>query len=257
MKRTPSRKILFHAPGLILYLMLNTSGVHAHGGPPLLTDDTGTPGDGKWEINVALTVEITREERLFENPHLDINYGWGDRIQLNLEAPCLVIRSNGERTINGPENPALGLKWRFFDQEEHGFDVSVSPRFEFNNPTASEEQGLVEKRSELVLPVAVEKKLGPILVNLELGYTFSLNGEYGQLFGLALGHELSERVELLGEVYGVATEVFDDTEWIFNLGTRLKIHQRFNLLAAGGRSLGGSSDSATDLLAYLGVQINL
>jgi hypothetical protein len=27
--------------------------VHAQGGPPMITDDPGTPGNGQWEINVA------------------------------------------------------------------------------------------------------------------------------------------------------------------------------------------------------------
>ena len=33
--------------------------VLAQGGPPLITDDPGTPGDGHWEINIAEQSETT------------------------------------------------------------------------------------------------------------------------------------------------------------------------------------------------------
>jgi len=37
-----------------LWLSAAVSGVsHAEGGPPMITDDPGTPGDGNWEINIA------------------------------------------------------------------------------------------------------------------------------------------------------------------------------------------------------------
>lgn len=48
--------------------LLRTPTVFAQGGPPLITDDPGTPGNGKWEINVAFTVEKRRMERLYESP---------------------------------------------------------------------------------------------------------------------------------------------------------------------------------------------
>ena len=54
--------------------------VHA-AGPPLITDDPGTPGDGRWEINLPITLEQTRSQRLFEAPLFDINYGLGERTQ--------------------------------------------------------------------------------------------------------------------------------------------------------------------------------
>ena len=38
----------------------------AQGGPPFLTDDPGTPGDGRWEINLAFTSEIRPSEELYD-----------------------------------------------------------------------------------------------------------------------------------------------------------------------------------------------
>ncbi len=33
------------------------SNVLGQGGPPMITDDPGTPGNGKWENNVAIAFE--------------------------------------------------------------------------------------------------------------------------------------------------------------------------------------------------------
>ena len=70
--------------------------VFAQGGPPLLTDDPGTPGNRNWEINIASTQFFSPRENEIETPLLDINYGLGDRIQLKYEVPVLVDRDEGE-----------------------------------------------------------------------------------------------------------------------------------------------------------------
>src|SRR5207249_1143679 len=116
--------------------------IHAQGGPPLITDDPGTPGNGHWEINLALTTEQTRRERLFALPLADINYGLGQRIQLKCEIPWL-LKQEGP-TLSGLGSPRLGIKWRFVDEEPHGFSMSCYPQFTFNLVSDSARRGLVE-----------------------------------------------------------------------------------------------------------------
>jgi hypothetical protein len=50
---------------------------HAQGGPPMITDDPGTPGDGHWEINIAATGRHASSFTEAELPLIDINYGLG------------------------------------------------------------------------------------------------------------------------------------------------------------------------------------
>jgi len=62
---------------MITFIILLSAGP-ALAGPPLLTDDTGTPGDKKWEINIALTLdkhhtEATYEDRWYILPGKPIN----------------------------------------------------------------------------------------------------------------------------------------------------------------------------------------
>src|SRR5437879_8145699 len=93
----------------------------AQGGPPLITDDPETPGNGHWEINVAWTLSQKRNARLFAIPLLDVNYGVGEHIQLKAEVPWLVLRERGAKTQSGIGSANFGVKWRFLDNDRHGF----------------------------------------------------------------------------------------------------------------------------------------
>ena len=57
----------------------------------MITDDPGTPGDGKWEINLAVAFEHRSDETSLDLPVIDLNYGVGEYIQLTLQtAPVLL-----------------------------------------------------------------------------------------------------------------------------------------------------------------------
>jgi hypothetical protein len=59
------------------------------GGPPMITDDPGTPDKGVWELNFSFNTDINEFEKEFEAPLLDINFGLNERTQLKLEFPWL------------------------------------------------------------------------------------------------------------------------------------------------------------------------
>jgi len=78
--------------------VLYASGVsmsYAQGGPPMLTDDPCTPGAGQWEINTAFLEDRTATARMRSFPHIDINYGLGDHIQLKYETGYLFTDGRG------------------------------------------------------------------------------------------------------------------------------------------------------------------
>src|ERR1051325_3316526 len=99
--------------------------VLAQGGPPLLTDDPGTPGDGRSELNIAFTVEKFRHQTLYEAPLLDFNYGVGERIQLKAELPWLFDHDTPGSDESGLGNVLLGFKYRFLDHDKSEVDVAV------------------------------------------------------------------------------------------------------------------------------------
>src|ERR1700682_4712479 len=73
--------------------------VLAQGGPPMITDDPGTPGNGKFEINVAVVFNRLPQEISWDVPALDINYGVGDHIQLTLQTAPVILKRSGQGAI--------------------------------------------------------------------------------------------------------------------------------------------------------------
>src|SRR4029077_7489805 len=133
------------------------------GGPPLLTDDPGTPGNGNWEINMAYFQVFTREDRDIEAPLLDINYGWGDRIQLKCQTPYIWNKDGETRYRGALGNTLLGVKWRFYQQSRKGgWNISTYPQVDINNPDNSYARGLVELGPRLLLPIEITKTFGPL-----------------------------------------------------------------------------------------------
>jgi hypothetical protein len=235
-----------------------SAAVLAQGGPPFVTDDPGTPGDRRWEINVAFVAEKRGGEQRLATPLVDANYGWGDRIQLKLEVPWVVQSTREEPVRNGLGNALLGVKWRFADEEKSGIAVAFYPQVEINLVSSSASRGLAERRTSLLLPLAFEKNLGPFSANMEIGHQFR-EGEKGLWFGgLALGRGLSDRLEVLAEVFGLASARFAGVEFSGNIGGRWKVGRRLVLLVSVGTGIRGSPDQPrAGLLTYAGIQLLL
>jgi hypothetical protein len=239
--------------GCFLFVTLAANSVRA--GPPLLTGDPDTPDAGHWEINFAFAVEKRSAQTLFEIPILDMNYGLTEHIQLTLEMAWLVLSQEDEQTRNGMGNSLIGLKWRFLDETEQGVSASVFPQFESNNPGfSSADQGLVDKGSNFLLPLELAKGFGPVTVNMELGYDFREYRADEWIYGISLGYAVSDRLELLAEIFGTALRGFQEDEQVFNLGTIWKFSPHCALLASAGTGIHSSEHDAPQFLSYLGGQ---
>ncbi|TWJ17567.1 transporter [Geobacter argillaceus] len=242
---------------LIIISLLFVSTGPAFAGPPLQTDDTGTPGDKHWEINIAYTLDKRHTVVTHQTPILDLNYGVGDNIQLKYEVPWLVLHENGVGTKSGLGNSVAGMKWRFLDEKRDGVAMSVYPQFEFNNPTNSADRGIVDEGTDLRLPLQATKKFGPVWLNGEVGYTFRQHNDDEWLYGLSSGYEIREDLTLLGEVHGGSTKEFKKHEVVFNVGTQWDFDKKYGLLASIGRSFRSGASGEPNLLLYLGLQIRL
>jgi len=241
----------------VAFLLLATAACMAQGGPPMRTDDPGTPGNGNVEINIAATADRRPGERVYETPLLDVNYGLGDRIQVKFEIPWIVRTSDTEPTKNGLGNSLIGFKWRFLENQKHKFEMSVYPQLEFNNPNRSADRGLVDRGVRFLIPVEATKTIGPVNFNGELGYLITQFGSNEWIAGLAAGRQMTPSLELLGEVY--ATGKVDRTarDTSFGLGGRYKVREHMLLLFMAGRSFPGADVGGPHLVGYLGMQFVL
>ena len=228
----------------------------AQGGPPMLTDDPGTPGDGHWEINTAWIAERRPGASADETPLLDLNYGVGERLQLKYEASWLRAKADGA-TQMGMSNSLVGVKWRFLDDPKTALAISTYPQFEFRNPgSSSARRGLVDDENSLLLPVELTKDLGPVSVNIEVGHLFRAHSPDGWIYGLALGRELNKTIEVAAEVHG---EDEDDAgeELAVNVGARVHCTEHGTLLLSVGREVHNAVEARATVLSYVGWQLTL
>jgi hypothetical protein len=226
---------------------------YGQGGPPLITDDPGTPGNRHWEINVGFTGEILAHEKDFETPILDVNYGDGDHVQLKYEVPFATHSSAGAVRA-GLGNSKIGMKWRWVDEEKHGFGLSTYPQFTFNNPTGSVRRGLADSGWQMFLPIEIAKTAGRLEWDGEAGYNVQQRRSNETWLGSIFGWRARKRLEFLVELHSIGAPRFHENESVFDLGTRAQISKLSTLLLAAGRSLPGSTANQPGFFFYSGIQ---
>lgn len=240
---------------LLVFVMACANCLLAQGGPPLLTDDPGTPGRNNWEVNVGYTLDRAQGENAYETPIVDINFGWGDRVQLKYETPYIFASEGSGPLKSGPGDSKVGVKIRFFQDEKHELNIGSYPQYQFNNTQNSVRRGLVDKGPAFLLPVEVTKKVGPVDLDLEVGHWFTRQKDYW-LAGLAAGHQFTKRLELLTEVYSDGSPDGDRNN-TFDFGGRYRLSRNALFIFMAGRSFSPPSSGQSQFIGYFGVQLQL
>ena len=272
--------------------LLSLCGVaHAQGGPPFRTDDPETPGNRNWEINFGWVGERSTGEGSYSIPDVDLNYGFGDRIQLKFELPIVIhetrqisndsegIQSNTQARLDlGAGESLLGVKWRFYEHRirsagrlsadgeppESNFSLSTYPQLSLNNPTSSVERGVVTTGPQFLLPIEVNARIGPIRVDGEVGYWFT-NRDVPQSWirGMIVGHDFTKRTEAYVEIYDEQDANRVDAaakgrQATLGLGGRHAVNEKRTiwLLLMEGRSFQkvAPDNMQPSWIAYVGVQ---
>jgi hypothetical protein len=250
------RHIKHFAVPLFLFLSACCAPIHAQGGPPYYTNDPGTPGNLQWEINFGYMPFLYPNASTTHTPDVDINFGLGDRIQLTYENAWLRV-ANPSPVKYGLGQDQLGVKWRFYDNKDSGFAMSVFPQLSINNPNNSVQRGITPRGASLILPVEFSKKLGPIDLNWEAGYNFVHLGPDGWLAGAVVGHDFTDNLELDAEFYANGTFHPSTSQQTLEGGLRYKIHPPVILLLMAGRSVQAAGVTQPYFVGYFGVQFLL
>jgi hypothetical protein len=237
-----------------LFIIFLTIQAAAQGGPPMITDDTGTVPKGHWEINTAFTIERGADGRMFGTPLLDVNFGLSSNSQLKVEIPWIVIRRNGQKSIHGLGNTNIGVRWRFRDEDKkHRTAMSVYPQIEFNNPTSSVRRGIADKGPEFLMPLQWQTQVGKFGIGGDVGYRFK-RGQDEIIYGVVVGRKFKDSFEVLGEIHGTGPKAnLNESEVVFNLGSRIKINNNINLITSAGKSIRRNHDPR--FIGYAGLQI--
>ncbi|MGO9513200.1 MAG: hypothetical protein ACLP2F_06115 [Steroidobacteraceae bacterium] len=222
-----------------------------------MTNDPGTPGNANWEINLGSMQTIYRGMASYQAPQIDLNYGVGERIQLTYEIPYVFDTSSGQSTHSGWSNAYPGLKWRFLDQGEDGWQLSTFPQIETGASAWAQQRGIGSPGARLLLPLEVARKLGPLDLDFEAGYYFPRRGPRERIFGLVAGRSLTQRLEVDAELYNDRAMGAPPNNTTLDIGGRYKLSRGFIALFMAGRGLGGSSGGQPEFIGYVGIQILL
>jgi hypothetical protein len=227
--------------------------VLAEGGPPMVIDDPETPGDRHWEINLATIAAHTSGRWDIAAPDADINYGWGEHVQLKLDAPWLLVHESGQPWKSGLGAPDIGVKWRFIDIEDAGFSMSTYPQYARNWVASSASRGISSPERQFFLPIEVATELHDYALDAEVGRNFVQEGTSQWAAGAVVAHSCSLDLECLAEVRETLSP--HDSQTLLNLGVHWKLKESLVVLAAAGRELGTRTSDQQRLLLYLGVQL--
>jgi hypothetical protein len=238
---------------LLALLQCCCAAAFAQGGPPLVSDEPGTPGDCHWEINLATIASHTTGLTQWALPDIDLNYGWGDRIQLKIDTPWLVDDQSGRQAASGLGASILGVKWRFLDGGDSGLSMSTYPQWTTNFVASSSRRGLTEPGKQLFLPVEVAMKVGEFELDTEAGRAFLTRGDDSWEGGLIVAHDCGPDVECLAEIHETLEP--HDSQTLINFGARWKFATSYAVLFALGRDIGPATDTRQSVLCYLGLQI--
>jgi hypothetical protein len=221
----------------------------------MISDDPGTPGNGHWENNIAVTFEHRPNETSFDSPLIDLNYGVGEHIQLTLQGGPVLLKRSGHGLIGGLGGTEAAVKWRFLDEEKSGFDASMFPRVIFNITQSSVRRGLAEDGTRFQIPFQVAKTFGRFHADAEFGPRASTLGRSEWIYGIVGGVELAKTTMLMAELHGESRMNFTRDILTANFGLRHQLTEARILIASIGHELRAPEQDGLALIGYCGVQL--
>jgi hypothetical protein len=220
-------------------------------GPPYLTDDPVPTDTGHWEIYVFSAGE-GRHSVADADAGLDLNYGPVKDIQLTATLPLSFSREPLTGWSSGTGDVELGVKYRFFDDEEHGLSAAIFPRAILPTSTIASNE-----KVRLLIPLWIGKDFrggtslfggGGYEINPGAG-----NRDFWQA-GFAVTHDLSAGVSAGAELFRRGADTAGGSPKT-DLGAGAIIHIRgaSSLLLSGGPSW---SDHRTGYHFYAALGLN-
>ena len=186
----------------------------------MITDDPGTPGNGKWENNLSIAFSHVPNEWSIDAPGIDLNYGWGDHIQLTLQGGPALLKRSDHGLVGGIGGTEAAVKWRFLEEVKSGVDVSMFPRIIFNVLHSSVRRGLAEDGTRFQIPFQAAKKLGRIDLDVEFGPLISSVGRGELIYGIVAGTEVTKTTSVMAEVHATSGMNFTRDVVTLNFGWR-------------------------------------
>lgn len=176
----------------------------AFGAHPLITDDAGTQGAGK--VQLELNGEYAKDGGdSTTEVGATVSVGLGEDVDLVLSMPYQFLRVTDEQgetvTEDGISDAGVELKWMFYKRESLSFAIKPGATI----PTGDEEKGLGDGKASYSLVLIATKEFDSLATHLNVGFTRNRD-ELRDIWHCSLAAEygLAENVVLVGNI-GVET----------------------------------------------------
>jgi hypothetical protein len=201
-------------------------------GPPYLTDDPVPTDTGHWEIYAFATGE-GRRSTLDADAGFDLNYGPINNVQLTATLPISFAHDPLDGWEGATGDAELGVKYRFINDEKHGFSAAIFPRAIL--PTSGMES---HERARFLLPLWLGKDFaGGTSVFGGGGYEINPgpgNRNFWQA-AVAVTHDVSDEVSVGAEVAWQQPDSAGGTNQArAGVGSIVKLSEHYALLFSGG-----------------------
>jgi hypothetical protein len=176
----------------ILLTILSASTVY--GAHPLITDDTGTQGKKKLQLEINGEYGHEDENGVIKNTAktaATLSYGIHDRIDLILGIPYQHIRTKEADSATGEDgisDISIESKWRFFEKDSLSFALKPG----ITLPTGDRKRGLGTGRTAYSIFLITTEELKPWAFHLNLGLkrNENKNNERSDIWHTSLASEL-------------------------------------------------------------------
>lgn len=144
---------------------------------PLITDDTGTQGQGRYQLEAAWN-----ENRTHNTPHQDVQqslpltatYGLSEHLDVFFSLIPTRLREGASGTNTaGLSNSVVGAKWRFFEQKGSGWSLGLKPQISLPISRSREvaQLGSGKASIDVLLVASHEAGWGAVHINLGAHHT--------------------------------------------------------------------------------------
>jgi hypothetical protein len=183
---------------------------------PLITDDTGTQGRGKYQLEVNGQYDSDKETVSGVNVKTSggqvagaLSYGSRDNIDLVLSLPYAwgKVQEDGVTVSDGKgiSDSTFEVKWRFFEKE--GLSLALKPGISF--PTGNENKGLGSGKTGYHVFFIGSKEAAPWAFHINLGYIRNEN-------------KFDEELNLLHASMAATCEIVKNLKLAGNIGIERK-----------------------------------
>lgn len=161
-----------HLSAAVVFFGILSCATAAFAAHPLITDDTGTMGAGKAQLEMTGEYGHDKEDGITTKTTeggAALSYGISETVDLVIGLPYLHSREkNEEATVSedGFSDVAIEVKWQFYEHEN--MSLAIKPGLTL--PTGDDEKGLGAGKATYSLFFVASQEMDPVAFHLNLGY---------------------------------------------------------------------------------------